>query len=624
MDFGIARAQGSQRMTRDGSIVGTLAYMSPEQCRGQDVDGLTDLYSLGIVLYEMLTGKVPFEADSDYELMQQHINTPPEWPSRRVQGIPPHAERALMKALAKKPHERFASVTAFKGALGAPASRTEAVSIVHKVTRLAGTAEASLPAITAAVSNVAQTVKRSPIPFALRGILIGGTLALAVAGAALFFLAPPTPPPPVASTPPVTKVTAPAVTPAPAPSQSQNPYLIDTRRTGQAPAVQPAVDARQPPGNNPGKPAPGNRVPFEVAAEAQAQGPAANQPGGVTPTPARSAAVEDVRRPRPEPVAPPPAAPPAVQPAATQTMPAQTLAPQPPATQPAAVQPPAVRTPVPAPVVQPPAPQPPSAEPAPQRNAPETAADPAPSAPAPQQAAQAAPVQPPPAQPAPVQAAPPSDPPAPDSAAPGNPPGAAGPAPAPSAVAGGVPGNPVAQAPNPTRGVQTAVAPVEHRRPAEKDAIAAYEARSFARARELAEPCARDGNPECQFIVGRILETGSAGPKDPGMAADWYRKAAEAGLAKARFNLGALYYSGEGLPRDPRLAAEWFSKAAYQNHALAQFNLAHLYEKGEGVPRNLNEARRWYGEVAEKATDQELVEDAQAALDRLSGRRRRR
>lgn len=172
--------------------------------------------------------------------------------------------------------------------------------------------------------------------------------------------------------------------------------------------------------------------------------------------------------------------------------------------------------------------------------------------------------------------------------------------------------------------MQTAVAPTENRRPPEKDALAAYEARSFARARELAEPCARDGNPECQFIVGRILETGSAGSKDPGMAADWYRKAAEAGLAKARFNLGALYYAGEGLPRDPRLAAEWFSKAAYQNHALAQFNLANLYEKGEGVPRNLNEARRWYGEVAEKATDQELVEDAQAALDRLSGKRRRR
>ena len=225
-------------MTRDGSIVGTLAYMSPEQCRGQDVDGLTDLYSLGIVLYEMLTGKVPFEAASDYELMQAHINTPPEWPSRRVQGIPPHAERALIKALAKKPRERFASVTAFKEALGAPASRTEAVSIVHKVTRLAGSAEASLPAITAAVSNAAQTVKKSSLPFALRGVVIGGGLALAVAGAALFLLAPPAPPPPAptaSAPPPVTKVTAPAVTPAPV--QAQNPYLIDTRRLGQTPAI---------------------------------------------------------------------------------------------------------------------------------------------------------------------------------------------------------------------------------------------------------------------------------------------------------------------------------------------------------------------------------------------------
>jgi TPR repeat protein len=161
----------------------------------------------------------------------------------------------------------------------------------------------------------------------------------------------------------------------------------------------------------------------------------------------------------------------------------------------------------------------------------------------------------------------------------------------------------------------------------EKDVLAAYEAKNFARARELAEPCAKEGNPECQFVLGRILQTGSAGTKDPGMAADWYRKAAEAGLAKARYNLGAMYYEGEGLPKDPRLAAEWFSKAAYQNHALAQFNLANLYEEGDGVPRNPAEARKWYKEVADKASDRQLAADAQEALDRLatgSGRRRRR
>jgi serine/threonine protein kinase/TPR repeat protein len=577
MDFGIARAQGSQRMTRDGSIVGTLAYMSPEQCRGQDVDGLTDLYSLGIVLYEMLTGKVPFEAASDYELMQAHINKPPEWPSRLVPGIPPHAERALMKALAKKPGDRFGSVTALKQALGAPASRTEAVSIVHKVTRLAGSsAETSLPAITAAVSTVAETVKKAQIPFALKGVAIGGAAALAMAAAVLFFLSPGPPPAPAprASAPlPATKVSAPPAMPQ-APVQPQNPYLIDTRRLGQTPGqnVQPA-DARpsQPP-NNPGKPGPGNRPPFEVAAEAQARSPAAaNQTGGVqaavVPATGRSAVVEDAaqrRAPaRPEPTASAPTPEPAPQRSAPERV---EPTPDPPASAPTETSPPG-------PAAQPSAPTGPGSP----ASGGTAAGDPA--------AGDAAP----------------------DSQA-SNPPASG------STANGGAP----------ARAVQTSSVSTEYRRPLEKDAIAAYEARSFARARELAEPCAREGNPECQFILGRILETGSAGSRDPGTAADWYRKAAEAGLAKARFNLGALYYAGEGLPRDPRLAAEWFSKAAHQNHAVAQFNLAYLYEKGDGVPRNLAEARRWYTEVVEKATDRELLEDAQDALDRLSGRRRRR
>ena len=166
-------------------------------------------------------------------------------------------------------------------------------------------------------------------------------------------------------------------------------------------------------------------------------------------------------------------------------------------------------------------------------------------------------------------------------------------------------------------------AQTDGRKVSEKDVLAAYEAKNYANARELAEPCAKDGSPDCQFIMGRILETGSAGPKDPGAAADWYRKAADAGLAKARYNLGALYYSGEGVPKDRRVAAEWFSKAAYQNHAGAQFNLAALYETGDGVPKSVSEARKWYTEVAEKAADKQLAADAQEALDKLGGRRRR-
>jgi hypothetical protein len=162
----------------------------------------------------------------------------------------------------------------------------------------------------------------------------------------------------------------------------------------------------------------------------------------------------------------------------------------------------------------------------------------------------------------------------------------------------------------------------------DKDAIMAYEAKSYASARELAEPCAKEGNPECQFILGRLLENGLAGSKDPGMAADWYRKAAEQGLAKARYNLGAMYYEGNGVPKDASAAALWFSRAASQNHALAQFNLAGLYASGEGVTRNIAEARRWYTEVADKAADKELAQDARDALQELGNeqepRRRRR
>ena len=280
MDFGIARAQGTQRMTRDGSIVGTLAYMSPEQCRGQEVDGRTDQYSLGIVLYEMLTGKVPFEATTDYELMQAHINSPPEWPSRRVPGIAPHAEKALMKALSKKASDRFPTLTAFKEALGAPASRTEALSIVHKVTRLAGSAGTSFPAITSAMSNVTESVKKSSVPFAVKGIVAGGGLALVLAAGLLYLLSP-------RSTAqnglPVTKVSNDSspvqIIPQP---QNSNPYFPGQgRQATTAPPLQPS-DTRQaqPPNNASTRPGASGR-PFEVAAEPQNPGPAAgNQPAG--------------------------------------------------------------------------------------------------------------------------------------------------------------------------------------------------------------------------------------------------------------------------------------------------------------------------------------------------------
>jgi eukaryotic-like serine/threonine-protein kinase len=138
MDFGIARARGSQRMTRHGSIVGTLTYMAPEQLRGQEGDERSDIYSLAIVLYEMLTGAPPFSADSDYELMQAQINKKPERLGSRVRGLDPCVESALIKALSKKPEQRFLSMTAFREALGVSALRTNTLQFVHDQTRIIG------------------------------------------------------------------------------------------------------------------------------------------------------------------------------------------------------------------------------------------------------------------------------------------------------------------------------------------------------------------------------------------------------------------------------------------------------------------------------------------------------
>ena len=86
-DFGIARA-GASQMTEAGSIVGTAQYLSPEQARGTDVDQRSDLYSLGIVLYELLTGTLPFNGDTPVEIAMKHLSTTPEPPSAAAPGHP--------------------------------------------------------------------------------------------------------------------------------------------------------------------------------------------------------------------------------------------------------------------------------------------------------------------------------------------------------------------------------------------------------------------------------------------------------------------------------------------------------------------------------------------------------
>lgn len=131
MDFGIARIQGSQRLTRQGDVVGTLAYASPEQLRGNEGDGRSDLYSLATVLYELLSGRLPFNATSDYELIRAQVETVPPPLAPLCQDLTPDVESALMRALAKAPEERFPAVEDFGHALGATPLLADAPDIVR-------------------------------------------------------------------------------------------------------------------------------------------------------------------------------------------------------------------------------------------------------------------------------------------------------------------------------------------------------------------------------------------------------------------------------------------------------------------------------------------------------------
>ena len=118
MDFGIARVRGAEHMTVDGYMMGTPAYMSPEQVLGHEVDGRADLYSVGVVFYRLLTGTLPFKADTAIGMVPKQISDTPMPLHVHRADLPDWCEGILQRALAKSPVDRFQTAEEFRTALG--------------------------------------------------------------------------------------------------------------------------------------------------------------------------------------------------------------------------------------------------------------------------------------------------------------------------------------------------------------------------------------------------------------------------------------------------------------------------------------------------------------------------
>jgi eukaryotic-like serine/threonine-protein kinase len=151
MDFGIACASDQHNLTMTGTTLGSLGYMSPEQVKGEATDARSDLYSVGVSLYEMVTGQRPFQAHSDYSIMAAHVREIPKPPIELQPGLPAALNEIIVMAMAKDPARRFQTADAFRNALSSVRASLPAVPVAGKIDSQAVTANSvtSMPAVAA-------------------------------------------------------------------------------------------------------------------------------------------------------------------------------------------------------------------------------------------------------------------------------------------------------------------------------------------------------------------------------------------------------------------------------------------------------------------------------------------
>jgi serine/threonine-protein kinase len=165
-DFGIVKLLGSQSMafTATGALIGTPAYMSPEQALGQSGDHRVDIYSLGVMLFQMVTGSLPFDADTPLAVVMQHVNSPTPQPDSIIPDIPWGLQEVILKAMAKSADERFQSAGEFATALRAVDLSGAVEKPVGAVLPPPQTMDYPTPAKTEVMLPEPETAVSSPVP----------------------------------------------------------------------------------------------------------------------------------------------------------------------------------------------------------------------------------------------------------------------------------------------------------------------------------------------------------------------------------------------------------------------------------------------------------------------------
>lgn len=279
MDFGIAKSTTDLQLTRPGTTMGSVYYMSPEQVRGGAVDARSDIYSFGVTLYEMLTGRRPFQADTAYTVLNAQLNEAPQPLTQINSSIPPELNNIVLRAMVKAPEGRFQTADDFRAALRAikePAPAKGAQPIPAPAVATATTPKAAKGhrglwiGLGAAAAIVAMVLAATFLPRMFSAHAGQGAPAAAAAAPASTSAAPaqplasssqPTSDNPLATaTPSASLESAPATLPADTGAQSSAPASRvpaaqpDHARAAYVPATRPASQVVAPPADNPPPP----------------------------------------------------------------------------------------------------------------------------------------------------------------------------------------------------------------------------------------------------------------------------------------------------------------------------------------------------------------------------------